>query len=92
MDKGRVILGGAPNELIEQHLERYVLQASGLPEPPQLDGEVRHERAGDTDYFYANAEQPLQVLYERLPKTHLVLRHANLEDVFLRFTGRGLNE
>jgi lipooligosaccharide transport system ATP-binding protein len=100
MDKGRIILSGAPNELIERHLERYVLQASGLREPPlgrenlgpYQDGEVRHERAGDTDYFYANAERPLQALYERLNTPHVVLRHATLEDVFLKFTGRGLNE
>lgn len=92
MDRGRIILSGPPNALIAEHLERYVLQASGLAEVPPVDGQVRHERAGDADYFYANAEAPLQELYERLPKRHLVLRHANLEDVFLRFTGRGLNE
>ena len=92
MDKGRIILSGAPNELIERHLERYVLQASGLPAVPTVDGDIRHERAGDTDYFYANAERPLQALYERLNTPHVVLRHATLEDVFLKFTGRGLSE
>jgi lipooligosaccharide transport system ATP-binding protein len=92
MDRGRIILGGPPNELIEQHLERYVLQASGLTDVPPLDGEIRHERAGDADYFYARAEPPLQALYDRLPAQSAVLRHANLEDVFLKFTGRGLHE
>jgi len=92
MDRGRIILRGPPNELIETHLERYVLQASGLPELPALDGDIRHEHAGDADYFYSHAEQPLQELYERLPTRYAILRHANLEDVFLKFTGRGLNE
>jgi len=92
MDKGRVILTGAPRELIEQHLERYVLQASGLATVPELNGDVRHEKAGDVDYFYSNTERVLQELLERLVAPQAVLRHANLEDVFLRFTGRGLHE
>jgi lipooligosaccharide transport system ATP-binding protein len=92
MDRGRIILAGGPNELIETHLERYVLQAAGLSDLPPLDGVVRHERAGDADYFYANTEQPLQELHHRLPGRQTVLRHANLEDVFLKFTGRGLTE
>jgi lipooligosaccharide transport system ATP-binding protein len=92
MDRGRIILSGPPNELIERHLERYVLQASGLDSVPPLDGEIRHEHAGDADYFYSATEPPLQALYERLPAQSAVLRHANLEDVFLKFTGRGLHE
>jgi lipooligosaccharide transport system ATP-binding protein len=92
MDHGKIILSGPPNDLIEQHLERYVLQASGLGEPPAVDGDIRHERSGDADYFYSNTEPPLRELYNRLPTKHTVLRHANLEDVFLKFTGRGLNE
>jgi lipooligosaccharide transport system ATP-binding protein len=92
MDRGRIVVSGPPNQLIEQHLERYVLQASGLAEAPAVAGDIRHERAGDADYFYSNAEQPLQALYETLPTPYALLRHANLEDVFLKFTGRGLHE
>ncbi len=92
MDRGRVILSGPPNDLIEQHLERYVLQASGLTDVPPSDDDIRHEHAGDADYFYARTEPPLQALYNRLPAQSAVLRHANLEDVFLKFTGRGLHE
>ncbi len=92
MDQGRVILSGPPNALIADHLERYVLQTSGLQSPPELNGDVRHERAGDADYFYSNDEQPLRQLYDRIESPHTVLRHSTLEDVFLKFTGRGLNE
>jgi len=49
-------------------------------------------RAGDADYFYSDDEGPLRELYEHLPTKNAVLRHANLEDVFLKFTGRGLSE
>jgi lipooligosaccharide transport system ATP-binding protein len=92
MDRGRIILDGLPQELIATHLERYVLQASGLAEVPQLNGEVRRERAGDADYFYSNDEAALQRLREKLDTPYAILRHANLEDVFLKFTGRGLHE
>jgi lipooligosaccharide transport system ATP-binding protein len=92
MDRGRVILSGPPKALIADHLERYVLQASGLSALPALNGDIRHEHSGDADYFYANSEEPLRRLYDELPTPYVVLRHANLEDVFLRFTGRGLHE
>lgn len=92
MHRGKIILDGTPQGLIDQHLERYVLQASGLGDVPQVNGDVRHERVGDADYFYANVERPLQQLYEQLPTKWAMIRHANLEDVFLKFTGRGLNE
>jgi lipooligosaccharide transport system ATP-binding protein len=92
MDRGRIILSGPPNDLIEEHLERYVLQASGLEATPALNGEIRHEKAGDADYFYSDTESRLQALHAQLGTKHAVLRHANLEDVFLKFTGRGLSE
>ncbi len=92
MDRGRIILDGAPNQLIQDHLERYVLEVAGLAERPQMDGNVRHERAGDVDYFYCGSELPLQELCGRLSGRHVLLRHSNLEDVCLKFTGRGLSE
>jgi lipooligosaccharide transport system ATP-binding protein len=92
MDHGKVLLGGHPRALITEHMERYVLQASGLREVPDLNGEIRHERAGDADYFYAHSEEPLQRLHEKLDLPFAMLRHANLEDVFLKITGHGLHE
>jgi len=92
MDHGRIILDGAPNTLIQNHLERYVLEASGLCRPPTPLAGIRHERAGDVDYFYSHEEPPLQELHRRLGNGQALLRHANLEDVFLKFTGRGLHE
>jgi len=92
MDEGRIILSGPPNQLVEEHLERYVLQTSGLEEFPSLDRSIRHEQVGDADYFYSNAEAPLRELYGQIGSRDVMLRYANLEDVFLKFTGRGLHE
>jgi lipooligosaccharide transport system ATP-binding protein len=92
MDGGRVILGGAPSALIEEHMERFVLQASGQGGAPAAVDGIRHEQVGDADYFYSPEEEPLRRLSESLPLENVVLRYANLEDVFLKFTGRGLKE
>ncbi len=92
MARGKLILCGEPAALIEGHLERYVLQTSGLSKTPPLDGEVRHEQVGDADYFYSNREEPLRRLSDSMPVRDVIFRYANLEDVFFKFTGRGLNE
>ncbi len=92
MDRGRVIVSGTPTALVAEHLERYVLQTSGLTAAPPVGVDIRHERAGDADYFYSHSEPPLQALHERIASPYAVLRYANLEDVFLKFTGRGLHE
>jgi lipooligosaccharide transport system ATP-binding protein len=92
MHHGRILLRGTPGQLIEEHLERFVLQTAGLQQTPAIPEGVRHEHVGDADYFYSGEESPLRSIHEKLPGRESVLRYANLEDVFLKFTGRGLNE
>jgi lipooligosaccharide transport system ATP-binding protein len=92
MDGGRIILCGGPAQLIDEHLERFVLQATGLEQRPVLPAGVRHEQVGDADYFYSSNEEPLRELSAALPPGAVVLRPANLEDVFFKFAGRGLSE
>ena len=92
MDQGKIILCGPPARLIEEQMERFVLQAAGLERRPEIPDGVRHEQVGDADYFYSVAEEPLRELAAGLPPSGVVLRHANLEDVFFKFTGRGLHE
>jgi lipooligosaccharide transport system ATP-binding protein len=90
MDKGRVILQGQPNDLIEEHMEKYVLQASGLEKRPGVGDGIRHETIGDADYFYCDSEESLLRLNEQLGIREVVLRYTSLEDVFFKFTGRAL--
>lgn len=92
MDQGQILLSGAPRDLIETHLERYVLQVSGINEVPPLEPAIRREHSGDADYYYSHDEAVLRQLYDHFNTPYAVLRHANLEDVFLKFTGRGLSE
>jgi lipooligosaccharide transport system ATP-binding protein len=57
----------------------------------RLDG---HELTEDVLMLYADdAEEVLRVLdHERFPTDSALVRHATLEDVFLRLTGRSLDE
>ncbi len=96
MDRGRILDRGSPTELIARHVKGEVIEVRGKSE--QVNGllealpEVRSEEVGDTIYCYARESD---ALVERLKgETDLFYLHrpANLEDVFLKLTGRELRE
>src|SRR6478609_5789550 len=97
LDHGRKIAEGTPRELIALHLEPDVVEAygsgavalarSGLQ---QLAGRV--EVSGETVFFYTQDAQPLlQALHAR-DGVGVLHRPANLEDLFLKLTGRQIRE
>jgi lipooligosaccharide transport system ATP-binding protein len=100
MDQGRIIERGAPRDLVAKHLGREALE---LTMPPALDARVlarvaglarAHERFGeDLRLFGEDGEELLAVVHGAgvRPERHLV-RRATLEDVFLKLTGRALND
>ena len=96
MDSGRIIAQGTPRALIAEHIERQVLEVHG-PGYAQWADEARAlaprvERAGDTVFCYAENVEPLiRSLAERDDLSYLH-RQANLEDVFLKLTGRDLRD
>jgi hypothetical protein len=60
-----------------------------------LDGRLEgHDRAEDSLMLYtSNAEELLaEIDQRRFPHESAHVRHATLEDVFLRLTGRSLRE
>jgi len=96
IDHGRLIAEGTPRELIARHVEPQVVEIygeglhqwlarhrAGLP--------ARIEVSGETAFCYAAQAGPiLQALADGgLRYLH---RPANLEDLFLRLTGRGMRE
>ncbi len=96
MDRGRLIAQGSPRALIAEHIEPQVVEVHG----PGLEAwteragalALRTERAGETVFCYAaDAERVLASLraHEELAYLH---RPANLEDVFLKLTGRDLRD
>jgi len=94
MDRGRVIAEGSPRALIARHIEAQVVEVHG----PGIESWVerarelalRTERAGETVFCYAHDVEP--VLASLRGREELVYLHrpANLEDVFLKLTGRDL--
>ena len=101
IDHGRKIAEGRPRELINQHLEPDVVEVYGVgalslhaaPEHAALRAlAARVEVSGETVFFYtADAKQLLSALNE-VPGLRTLHRPANLEDLFLKLTGRQIRE
>ncbi len=97
LDHGRAIAQGAPRELIAQHLEPEVVEVYGngalaLAESPLRTLASRVEVSGETVFFYtAQAQALLQALGQH-PQLRTLHRPANLEDLFLKLTGRQIRD
>ncbi len=97
MDHGRKITEGRPRDLIASHLEPDVVEAYGpgaldLVDSPLRAHAARVEVSGETVFFYT---QDARVLLEALstrPGLRTLHRPANLEDLFLKLTGRQIRE
>ena len=101
MDHGRIVTEGEPGALVREHVGREVLElklgegCDGEALVASLDGRLDgHELTEDALMLYADdAEEVLGALdHERYPTDSALVRHATLEDVFLRLTGRSLDE
>jgi lipooligosaccharide transport system ATP-binding protein len=97
MDNGRIIAEGTPRELIARHIEPQVVEVFGDGVMEWADAHGRRlaprvEQAGETVFCYATDGVPLIETLEAEPGLRYLHRHANLEDVFLRLTGRELRE
>lgn len=97
MDHGRILDTGAPRDLIARHIEPHVIEVHG----PGLDewhtgvGDPladRHERVGETAFYYARDETGLLGALREAPRLIYLHRPANLEDVFVKLTGRDLRD
>jgi lipooligosaccharide transport system ATP-binding protein len=97
MDKGRAVCQGSPAQLLEQNIEKYVLELTSshtfeaIGERDVLE-KVRIDRSRETTRLYSDDAERLKGLAAQLEGAHYYLRQTNLEDVFLKATGRELNE
>ncbi len=97
MDHGKILDSGSPRELITRHIEPNVIEVHG-------DGVVtwhdeighsladRHERIGGTDLYYVRDERALLNALSSAEAIQFLHRPANLEDVFVKLTGRDLRD
>ena len=97
MDDGRIIIQGSPQELIGQHIEPYVVEVFGEDAPGWAKAEAagfarRCEISGETAFCYVDDAVPLLAHLAKRPQLRVLHRPANLEDVFLKQTGRDLRD
>ena len=98
LDHGKKIAEGKPRELIAQHLESDVVEVFGvgavaLAEDANLRAlAARVEISGETVFFYTQNAQPLLQALGQHGHLRTLHRPANLEDLFLKLTGRQIRE
>jgi lipooligosaccharide transport system ATP-binding protein len=97
MDEGRIIAQGSPRELIGSQIEPQVVEVYGEDAPGWAQAEAarfatRHEVSGETVFCYVDNATPLLAHLEQRPQLRTLHRPANLEDVFLKLTGRELRD
>jgi lipooligosaccharide transport system ATP-binding protein len=97
MDHGVFIAEAPPHSLIEREIEPIVIEAYGDGIHAWFDAHARRlaaraEFSGDTAFCYCRDPEPLLATLTDHPELRVLRRAANLEDVFLKLTGRDLRD
>ena len=97
MDNGKIIEQGQPSELIKKHVGADVLEVDNDEKLVQMlkaeFPDAHFETFGDCIHvFTAKPHGVFERFLEKNPLTSVTIRNANLEDVFLKLTGRGLRD
>jgi len=97
IDHGRMIASESPRALIAAHVEPEVVEVYGDAARSWAEGEGRRladrlEIAGETAFCYARDAAPLLAALAHAPGVRYLHRPANLEDLFLKITGRELRD
>ena len=97
LDHGKKIAEGAPRDLIAQYLEPDVVEVFGvgalaLAKSPLAALAARVEVSGETVFFYTHTATDLLNALGQYPALRTLHRPANLEDLFLKLTGRQIRE
>ena len=97
MDQGKIIAEESPRRMIEQHIEPEVIEVYGEGVAQWAAGAAhgaasRVEQSGETAFCYLTDARPLLARLENERGLRYLHRPANLEDVFLKLTGRELRD
>jgi lipooligosaccharide transport system ATP-binding protein len=97
LDNGKLISQGSPRELIEQNIEPQVVEVFGETSGQWANDHAanysqRFEVSGESVFCYVKDAQPLVSHLQAQSALRYVHRPANLEDVFLKLTGREMRE
>ncbi len=97
LDHGRMVAEDSPANLIAQHIEPQVVEVFGEgAEAWMLENAARYARrfevSGETAFCYVEDAHPLLAHLQAQSALRYLHRPANLEDVFLKLTGREMRE
>jgi lipooligosaccharide transport system ATP-binding protein len=100
MDKGHIVAEGSPRELVDAHVSKEVVELRFLGgEAPSMAGRVngmadRVEVLADRLLLYTDDGDNTaeEVARSGLSPVSVLARRASLEDVFMRLTGRHLDD
>lgn len=97
IDHGTMIASDAPRALIARHVEPEVIEVYGDDARTwaEMTGRAlstRVEVAGETAFCYASDPQPLLDALAQARGVRYLHRPANLEDLFIKLTGRELRD
>jgi len=97
LDHGQKIAEGTPRQLIQDHIEPEVVEIYGAGATEEAHDLFAHlaqriERSGETLFLYARDATQINQELSRHPQWRTLHRPANLEDVFLKLTGRQIRE
>ena len=97
LDHGKKMTEGTPRQLIADNLEPDVVEVYGAGALALLDSPLkalaaRTEVSGETVFFYTQDSKTLLAALTDYPLLRTLHRPANLEDLFLKLTGRQIRE
>jgi lipooligosaccharide transport system ATP-binding protein len=97
IDHGAKIAEGLPRELIRSHIEPHVVEVYGDGATEWAQGFSRSqvsrlEVSGETAFCYATDPAPVLNDLAGRPNLRYLHRPANLEDLFLKLTGREMRD
>ena len=99
MHNGARMLQGKPQQLIKENIEKFVLEIFSPDHFPdklvqniKIKNNMRLEKSASRILIYYDRINPLKEITHKLKTGDFFLRQSNLEDLFLRVTGRTLNE
>ena len=98
MHKGQNIMEGRPKQLMKDNIEKYVLEMFDVEGVLQVSDDMVRDNIrvdhtpGVTRYHCDDIEVLKNLAISYLKIDNYLIRQTNLEDVFLRATGRQLND
>lgn len=96
IDKGKKVLQGNPQALLEDYIESHVLELLDKDKfkalPAALSKKVRREESGERILVYSEDPKIIHQIADKLSQGSFYIRQTNLEDLFLKITGRKLHE